>query len=182
MLTISKLYNSHGDLLNINDTLNGIPFFRKEFYQDSNNEREIVRIIKKNTFKNVVNIYTVDHKYYDAELLNTSITLTDEVVNKIISDMEDAKTELQNKGIIYIDWKPDNLGFSVNDNVYKIFDFDSSGIISKQCQEWIRPPPHRWLYKKAIEKGLYSPFEIDNECFNIFCKELKELVEKNSIK
>lgn len=182
MLTTSKLYNSHGDLLNINDTLNGIPFFRKEFYSDSANERDIVRIIKRNTFKNVVNIYTVDHKYYDAELLETPINLKQEVVNKIINDMTNAKQQLQEKGIIYIDWKLDNMGFSENDNVYKLFDFDSSGIISLNCYEWIKPPPHRWLYKNAFKNGYSLPLDIDNECFNIFCKELKELVEKNSIK
>lgn len=176
----SKIYNSNGDLIDLDYDIEGIPIFRKEFYNDSYNERDIVRIIKKNDFKNVVKIYTIEYKYYDSELLNTSITLTKEVVNKIINDMTHAKTELQSKGIIYIDWKPDNIGFCINDNVYKIFDFDSSGIISKQCQEWIKPPPHRWLYKTAIKKGIYSPFEIDNECFNIFCKELKELVGKNS--
>lgn len=178
MFETSKIYNSQGELININEKINGLSFFRKEFYIDSVNERDIVRIIKKNNFKNIVKIYNVDYKYYDSELVETPIILTKDNIDIIISDMTNAKSELQKKGIIYIDWKLDNIGFSQSDNVYKLFDFDSSGIISLNCYEWIKPPPHRWLYKNAFKKGHSLPLDIDNDCFNVFCEELKELLEK----
>lgn len=176
-LSKSKLYSSNGELIEINKTINGIPFFRKEYYNDNNNEIDIVTMLKCNPtyFKHIVKIYHVDYGYYDAELVQTSIQFTEENVNQIIDDMKHAKEELQSKGIMYIDWKSDNLGYSITDNLYKLFDFDSSGIAN--CKSWIKMPPHRWLYKKAIEKSYTSPIDIDNECFNIFCKELKEQTE-----
>lgn len=182
MIETSKIYNSNGDLLKLNEKINGLTFFRKEFYVDSANERDIVRMIKRNDFKNVVKIYNVDYKFYDSELVETPINLTNNNIDNILSDMSNAKFELQKKGIIYIDWKLDNVGFSQSDNVYKLFDFDSSGIISVNCNEWIKPPPHRWLYKNAFKKGHSLPLDIDNDCFDVFCEELKELAEKNSNK
>jgi serine/threonine protein kinase len=170
----SKLYNSDGDIIDINETINGTPFFRKEFYSDSANERDIVRLIKRCDFTNIVKIYYVEYKYYDSEMLLTPIMLSKENVNQIINDMRNAKLELQSKGIIYIDWKLDNIGFSIKDNVYKLFDFDSSGIISNNCKEWIKPAPHRWIYKKSFEKGLSFPLDIDNYCFDLFCEEVRE--------
>jgi len=180
MLKKSKIYTANGELFEINKTINGAPFFRKEFYNDNNNEVDIVSKIKSCNLKNVVKIYNVSYTFYDAEIVDILIPnqITEEQINKIIHDMKNAKNELQNNGIIYIDWKTDNLGYSEEDKVYKVFDFDSSGIISSQHKEWMKQPPHRWLYKKAFEKGLTLPLDIDNECFNIFCNELKQL--KNS--
>jgi hypothetical protein len=96
---------------------------------------------------------------------------------QIINDMANAKLDLQSNGIGYIDWKLDNMGFSSKDNVYKLFDFDSSGIISNNYKEWTKPPPHRWIYKRAFEKGLSFPLDIDDYCFDMFCKELKEEIK-----
>jgi serine/threonine protein kinase len=175
----SKMYNRFGEIIEIPDNINGTPIFRKEFYDDSNYEKDIVEKLlsmsKSSNLINVVKIYKVEYKYYDSELLNTDIQVNKEIIQTLIDSMINAKEELQSRGIIYIDWKLDNIGIDAN-GVYKIFDFDSSGLvnINSKEKEWIKPPPHRWLYQKACKNGLYSPIDIDNECFNIFCKELRE--------
>jgi len=45
-----------------------------------------------------------------------------------INAMKKVKTFLQSLGIIYMDWKIDNVGRGKDGN-YKLFDFDGSGII-----------------------------------------------------
>lgn len=37
--------------------------------------------------------------------------------------------------------KDDNMGYSVIDNCWKLFDFDSSGICTSDLQKWIVKPP-----------------------------------------
>jgi serine/threonine protein kinase len=44
----------------------------------------------------------------------------------LISQALLAKNHLQTLGIMYIDWKPDNIGIDP-DGKYKLFDFDLSG-------------------------------------------------------
>ena len=54
--------------------------------------------------------------------------------------MKEVKKFLQDIGFIYVDWKFDNIGKSKDGN-YKLFDFDASGIINLDTNEWIVTPP-----------------------------------------
>ena len=153
----------HGEILNLKDYQYGVPFFRKVFTNHkNNNEREIVTLLWKNPQPNIVKIYNVTYSYYDMELLDTDINYSLEATQHMIS----AKEQLQSLGILYIDWKVDNMGQGQN-GIYKLFDFDSSGIIDlNNPTDWFHEPPEFYYYKKAIKNGYRFPLEIDNWIFN----------------
>jgi hypothetical protein len=79
--------------------------------------------------------------------------------------MENVKTFLQGLGIMYVDWKFDNLAKSV-DGVYKLFDFDASGLVDLNSQQWIFEPQHYWNYNEALKSGCITPQEIDDWGYN----------------
>ena len=79
--------------------------------------------------------------------------------------MKKVKDYLQSLGIMYIDWKIDQIGIS-KDGKYKLFDFDVSGLIDLKTNEWIVEPLHFWSYNKAIDNGCTTPQEIDNFSFD----------------
>lgn len=69
------------------------------------------------------------------------------------SSIENARVYLNDIGIVYIDYKLDNIGMDSNGN-YKLFDFDASGIVNKNENKWMIEPPNYFVYKKL--KQLYS--------------------------
>ena len=77
--------------------------------------------------------------------------------------MRSVKKYLQQLGVMYIDWKLDNIGIS--ERRFKLFDFDVSGLIDVN-NKWIIEPPKYWSYNKAIQNGMKTPIEIDNYAFN----------------
>jgi len=80
--------------------------------------------------------------------------------------MMEVKTYLQKLGIMYIDWKLDNIGIS-KDNNFKLFDFNASGFIDIKTKEWIRRPPMWWFHSKAIQNGMKTPNNIDDFAFDL---------------
>ena len=139
----------------------GKDFFRK--MTDSKKEIELCKFIMNHPHKNIVKIYNIGDDYIDMELLNTDIE--EEDMGKVEKEMKEVKTYLQKLGLMYIDWKLDNVGISDIDGQYKLFDFDVSGLINIKTQKWIIEPPKWFAYKKAIEKGAKTPVEIDNSAF-----------------
>jgi hypothetical protein len=91
--------------------------------------------------------------------------MTNEEIIEIQQTMSKVKDFLQSLGIIYVDWKYDNLGKSLN-GAYKLFDFDASGLIDLTSKEWILKPQHYWSYNEAIKNGALTPKEIDDWSFN----------------
>jgi hypothetical protein len=92
--------------------------------------------------------------------------MTSEDLNEIIEVMSKVKDFLQTLGIMYVDWKFDNMGKSV-DGKYKLFDFDASGLSDLKTQEWKLKANHiYWSYKEAIKNGAQTPKEIDDWSFN----------------
>ena len=73
---------------------------------------------------------------------------------------------LHKLGIMYIDWKPDNIGIDENGNL-KLFDFDLSGLINLDTKEWQEEPQRFYSYSKAIQAGNILPEEIDNYAFDL---------------
>ena len=63
------------------------------------------------------------------------------------SSINNAREFLNNNSIVYIDYKLDNIGIDYNGN-YKLFDFDSSGIVNKTENTWIIEPPNHFVYCK----------------------------------
>ena len=140
-------------------------FFRK--YGASISELAICKILKNNPHPNIVKIYRITDSYIDIELLTPIITEKDYDKNTLISEAVLAKNHLQSLGIMYIDWKPDNIGIDA-DGKYKLFDFDLSGITTYDGKKWkVNPAPYSWSYRQAISNGLKDPKEIDDFTFEI---------------
>ena len=166
----SVIYND-GEFTDTDETYDGKPFFRKIFYYSNpptekqkkivEAETKIVKILMLHPFQNIANYFVVNDNYVDMEELNVK----DIKIEEIIEPMKQVKEFLQNLGIMYIDWKIDNIGLDKN-GIYKLFDFDASGLIDIKSQKWIIEPIHLFSYKKAIENGCKTPKEIDDWSFN----------------
>lgn len=173
-----------GTKIKTDDTFDGKPFFRKVFYMDTVDpysekqirlsqaakaEETIVNILIKNPFPNIVSFYAVNDKYVEMEELDIITSKLNP--EKLKKTMKKVKDFLQSLGIMYIDWKPDNIGIS-KDGTYKLFDFDASGLVDLETNEWIVKPVEYWSYNKAIENGCKTPQEIDDYSFksNIMSK------------
>jgi serine/threonine protein kinase len=115
----------------------------------------------KHPHKNIVKIFDVGDNYVIMEHVNVDLTSLSKVELKL--KMIKLKEYLQNLGIIYIDWKLDNIGIG-NDNELKLFDFDASGLINNF--NWVIEAEHYYAYNHAILDGCNTPIEIDNYCFN----------------
>ncbi len=158
-----KVYKMNGEFTtNLEILHEGKYFFRKMTI--SKREKDICELLMKNPHKNIVKIYDIGTDYIDMELLN--IDMNSQHANKVITLMMGVKTYLQSLGIMYIDWKLDNIGIS-DDGEIKLFDFDVSGLINIETKEWIIKPPKFWSYNTAIENGMETPTDIDNYAFDI---------------
>jgi len=158
---MSIIYTLEGEMITSNKLYEGQSFFRK--MTTCSCEINICKILQKYNHKNIVKIYQIGENYIDMELLNIYLQNTLEIKNI----MNCCKNDLQQLGIIYIDWKIDNIGLDINNN-YKLFDFDGSGIIDILSKEWIQKPNSLFFsYRKAIENGQKNPIDIDNFSFNM---------------
>lgn len=177
---VSMIYKD-GKIIHTNDTYKGTPFFRKEFYystpptvkelRTANAETIIVNILINNPHLNIVTYYDINKNYLDMEKLDTDTNL-DPI--KVIETMKNVKDFLQCLGIMYIDWKNDNIGIS-KDGTYKLFDFDASGLVDLNTNEWIVKPVEYWSYNKAINSGCKTHCQIDNFSFDYNIVGIKKL-------
>jgi len=164
-MTTSKVYTAQGDIEDIEVTHEGRNVFRK--ITDSKVEIAISTMLLSNPHKNIVSIYAVTDFHIDMELLDINISDVDALTVKSV--MTNVKNYLQELGIIYIDWKLDNIGIG-SDGELKLFDFDSSGIIDVCTKEWKNEPPALYSYKKAVKNGMTNPIDIDNFAFTYLTK------------
>jgi serine/threonine protein kinase len=129
------------------------------------NEKLICKILMENPHKNIVKIYEVGNNYIKMEMLNIDLAGVNE--SEIKEKMIGVKNYLQGLGIMYIDWKLDNIGIS-EDGELKLFDFDASGLIEPtkwEIKPWEIKPPEYYSYKEAIKNNMKSPINIDNYIF-----------------
>ena len=163
----SKIYDD-GNIINTTETYNGEPFFRKKFYYSNPPtekqkylvyvETSIINKLRKHPHPNIVKFFKINNSFVDMEELNTK----DVNIDEAIKVMKNVKDFLQGLGIAYIDWKIDNIGKD-KDGVYKLFDFDVSGIFDKNI--WLVKPVDFFNYKNAIKNGCSTPKEIDDFSF-----------------
>jgi|UniRef100_A0A6C0H4A9 hypothetical protein len=180
LLPKSTIYNMNNDnTKTTSETYNGLVFFRKYgapynsiHYAYSNHvEKTIVKILMENPHPNIVSYYKLDDDYIDMEQVSSYKSdplytpMTYQEIIETQQVMIKVKDFLQDLGIMYIDWKFDNMGKSV-DGTYKLFDFDASGLIDLKTQQWILEPQHYWSYNEAIKNGCITPKEIDDWSFN----------------
>ena len=182
-LTKSTIYNMNNDTTeNSEETYNNNLFFRKNGapYNSISQayskhvETTIVKILMDHPHINIVNYYEISDDYITMEQVSSAKSdpsffeegpLSYEEIIEIQQIMRKVKDFLQSLGIMYIDWKYDNLGKSLDGN-YKLFDFDASGLIDLNSQEWILKPQHYWSYNEALKNGAKTPKEIDDWSFN----------------
>jgi hypothetical protein len=176
----------------VDDTYDGKPFFRKNCGKPNmflaysiKMEFTIVKILMEHPHPNIVYYYDINSKYIDMEQVETHNSnplyinvMTRKELNEIIEVMSKVKDFLQALGIIYIDWKFDNMGKCV-DGKYKLFDFDASGLIDLKTQQWkLQANPITWSYRHAIQNGAQTPKEMDDWSFNYnIIEEGKKLVK-----
>ena len=180
LLTKSTIYNMNNDTTKTSDeTYNGLLFFRKlgapysskSHIYSNNVERTIIKILMEHSHPNIVNYYELSDDYITMEQVNSEKSnplykpMTNEEIIQIQQTMSKVKDFLQSLGIMYVDWKYDNLGKSLN-GAFKLFDFDASGLIDLASKEWILKPQHYWSYNEAIKNGALTPKEIDDWSFN----------------
>jgi serine/threonine protein kinase len=166
-----------GKMKKTDETYKGNPFFRKVFYYDKTNldiekkvrlartakaEIAIVNVLMNHPHPNIATYYKVNKEYVEMEELDIQAE-KDKTI--LIESMKKVKDFLQSIGIMYIDWKPDNIGIS-KDGTYKLFDFDASGLVDLNTNKWIVKPVDYWSYNKAIENGCETPQQIDDFAFN----------------
>jgi hypothetical protein len=185
VITKTTIYNMNTETtIQTDATLtgrDGVPFFRKfgppllkNHAYSKEVESAIVKILMKHPHPNIVTYYEISENYIDMEQLYTEKSSPSffevepssyEKLIEIQEVMSKVKDFLQALGIMYIDWKFDNLAKSV-DGPYKLFDFDASGLIDLKTNDWILQPQPYWSYRKAIENGCITPKEIDDWSFN----------------
>jgi len=159
----SKEYK-YGNITNLNEKFNGLNFFRK--YGASIVEHKIAKILQDNPHPNIVKIYRITDKYIDIEEVKPIIFARNYDKKELITAANLAKAHLQSLGIMYIDWKPDNLGVD-GSGTYKLYDFDGSGITTSDGKNWLTEPSDYWSYRQALANGLKDPKEIDDFAFEI---------------
>jgi hypothetical protein len=145
---MSQIYTALGEIEPLDELKEGDVFFRKELdSEDGYRELKIVEILKDKKFRNIVDIYSTCSKSIDMELLD--IHADDKKTGDIAADIRKAIEQLHSVGIIYIDIRRDNMGYSHTSRKWKLFDFDASGIVDKgDDMVWALEPPVYTMYEK----------------------------------
>jgi len=180
----SIIMDLEGNITQTDKLYDGKPFFRKSFinialplppkssgftYERAYShhiEHAIYQRIKAHhhSLPNVVNVYDITNTHVDIELLDMPIKYIH--YPEAHKAAARAKDQLQSIGVMYIDWKMDNMG-KASDGTYKIFDFDVSGTVKKKEQnEWEMEPLHYYNYKKVFI-ARFSPKQIDDAAFKL---------------
>ena len=165
LIPSSKVYTLTGEIedIDVDIIYNNIHIFKK--MTTSKVELEICKILMKYPHKNIVNIFDVGPDYVIMEQVN--IDLSNVSKDVVMSKMTELKDYLQNLGIIYIDWKCDNIGIDCNGEI-KLFDFNVSGLVDVNTQNWFIEAKHYYAYNHAILDGYNTPIEIDNYAFRTY--------------
>jgi serine/threonine protein kinase len=146
----------------LNETYRGKPFFRKPTNEDDR-EYVIAKVIKEFPHPNIVKIYRVTPEYIDMELVSHEPP-TKEELHANIEQLRSAKEHMHKHGIVYIDWKPDNIGRQPNGKL-KIFDFNLSALF--EGDTWrLSKPRYSYVFRKAESAGMKTPVATDDWIFN----------------
>jgi serine/threonine protein kinase len=169
MASNSSFRFKRGELSALNTTYKKQPFFRKYVNET---EYEIAKILMKYPHPNIVKIYRIKgnkEKYIDMEIVSNEPPTKQEILDNL-ENLKSAKEHMHSHGIVYIDWKPDNMGKDVHGNI-KIFDFDSSGFFTRNYLSFIvwkdnQLPSFSYVLVAAMNAKKRSPIKIDDWIFD----------------
>ena len=155
-------------------------------------EIKISQTLLNNPHKNIVKIYEVKQPtidcdgYIDSELLeplldeNGRFTKSNiEHIDRLQEDLTDGLIHLHNNWIVYIDLHTGNVGWSKYYDCWKIFDFNMSGIVKENTNEWSHEPSRGIYYNAMLEQSYI--FEYDNIALALFEREKNRLLKNNDI-
>lgn len=150
------------------------------------NEYDICRLIKDNPHKNLVHIYDVQRSHVDEEMLdvNLNCSATEFLEYGGLEQIRMALDHLHKLGVLYIDLKLENIGWSTIDSCYKLFDFNASCIIDLEDGKIRRPPMNGFILRKIEQKMCMDknkdPFRADFYAFDMLTKDVeKEALDDN---
>jgi serine/threonine protein kinase len=167
-----RVFDLNGDVsdvpVSLNETkYNGQSIFRKILSNEKHGdmvEYEIAKRLLHNPKANIVKVYDVvkteNECYIDMELLDLHKCR----LYESMSDITKGISQLHTLNIVYIDVKIDNVGFSCRDGVYKLFDFDCSGIVDDaNGKQWLLKPDDSFMYRQIAkhEQTITSLYKLD---------------------
>ena len=163
---MSKLFTMNGNIKNLNETKRGVPFFRK--LSTSEIELAIARKIMRNPHPNIVKIYAVGDNYIDMEMLDAD-SVTSKYCRDHVAELRRAKNHMHKNGIVYIDWRAQNMGISYINGKLKVFDFDLSGLLRRRIlyvNKWkLTSELKAFLLRNAEAAGQITPLKADDWIF-----------------
>ena len=162
------------------------PFIRKMLditQKWSRNELTIAKKIMKNPCNNVINVlqvYEGDKPFIDYQKVDTlpglelasSPKKRKEILERYNDDIKQGLINLHKLNIVYLDLKWDNTGYDHFTNQWRIFDFDASGICSKDKLKWVVKPPDFAVYQFVIDcaKNVFKDKQITKKQKEILVK------------
>ena len=184
---MSKAYTTEADIIEIPEKNEEGNFFFRKYINDPVkchyllNELYICEELMSSPQKrNILQVYKVDkgpQRHIDIELLETNISKQQFIDWGGVQDIQNCLEYLHSMGIVYIDFKIDNIGYSKKDRCFKLFDFDCSGLVNPaDSKKWVFRPFIGYNYQDACEKGLFGinqcKFEGDWFLFRKFVNEI----------
>lgn len=148
----SQIYTLDGNFEYTEDLYNCFPYFQKNIDILDKHHKIELRIAQKLILSpqdNLVRVYDIDysdpiHIKYELLDMNANWQPSQELVKQLSNGIQN----LHKMNCIYIDLKEDNIGYSLIDNSWKIFDFDCSGICTADFQYWLVRPPDLFMFQK----------------------------------
>jgi len=145
---MAQIYTLDG-LVQPLDTKDNAVFFRKMCDLGSLAEKQIAQLLLNAHLSHVVAIHDVRPSHIDMELLDVyhDETSTQE------TDIRMAVQQLHTIGVVYVDIKSDNFGYSHANGCWKLFDFDGSGLLKEgKLDEWELAPANFYIYKRVAKQ------------------------------
>ena len=128
-------------------------------------ELNIIKLIKKNNdkYKYLPKIYNINsgENYYEIEELDFDKQINDK--QKFLENIDNGIKSLNKLNVIYIDLHKENIGYSNKDKIWKIVDFNMSGICTPNKKSWMMEPPNGTIYNKIknlIGNSLLTNYDI----------------------
>ena len=139
------------------------PFIK--YLENHSVEYDISQLIFSNPHKNLVKILESTTDYIIMEKLIIRNPRDDEI-EKYFNDIKEGLDHLSSIGVSYIDLKNENICYSTEDDSWKIFDFDMSGILNDNG-EWINEPQDYLIYNLLKQENL-KPIDYNMFLFEKF--------------